>query len=112
MKQVWILLAGWLVFIVGHSGVVAVRARVLAAHMEHFQPWKPAPISNATFYAVDVVLLAIAGILLIIGTVGMFNKPRWKLLLALALLAVQFFVAYVLFIWLCFVVHLGVGGPC
>ena len=111
MKHIKTLLAGWIVFLVSHAGIVAIRARVLAAHMEHFQPGKPAPISNATFYTIDAALLAVAAILIILGTVGILNKPRRKLLLAVPLLAVQLFLAYFLFIWICFVVHIGVGGP-
>ena len=111
MKYLWLVLAGWLVFALGHSGVVAVRARMLAHHMEHFQPGKPPPVSNATFYTVDAILLIAAAILVIVGTVGALNKPRWKLALALLAVAIQFFLAYVAFIWLCFMVHIGVGGP-
>lgn len=98
-------------FVLGHSGVVAIRARMLARHMERFQPWKPPPVSNATFYTVDAILLAAAAILMIVGTVGALSKPRWKLILALLAVAAQIFLAYVVFFWLCFMVHMGVGGP-
>ena len=95
----------------GHLGVVAVRARVLAAYMVDFHPAKTATISECTFRIVDGVVLVAALILVSVGTVRCLSVPRWRLLLVLPVLAVQFFAAFLLYVFLGMTVHLAFGGP-
>ena len=86
---------------------VATRARMLVA-LDADRPW---PISETTFRAIDGVILAIAFFLIAMGTFTMLSKPKWKLAIALFVLAAQVGIAYIFYIILSFTVHMGFGGP-
>ena len=108
MRSWKIILAGWLTFVLGHAGIVAVRARVLAAALDS---GTPRPISETTFRAVDGVILSAALLMLAAGTFSMLHTPRWQLALASLALVVQVGLAYLVYMIVTFTVHMGVGGP-
>ena len=108
MKLWRTILAGWITFVVGHAILVAIRARLLVAY---FGSGLPRPISDTTFRAIDGVILFTALALIVAGTFVLLNKPRWKLFLALIAIAIQLCIAYLVYMFVTFTVHMGVGGP-
>lgn len=108
MKPWKTILAGWLTFVIGHAIIVAIRARMLASTLNS---GTPRPISEAAFRTVDGTILAAAFLMIVAGTFVILHKPKWKLALALLVLAAQVGIAYIVYLIVTFSVHMGVGGP-
>ncbi len=108
MKSWRIILAGWLTLIIGHALMVAIRARIHAAYLGSGEL---IPLREEVFYLIDGAVIGAALLIIAVGTFRQLNKPRWKLLLAMCATALQFYIAYWIWLVLTFTVHLGVGGP-
>jgi hypothetical protein len=76
-----------------------------------FNSGHPTPISETTFRTIDGVILAAAFLLIAMGTFTILSKPKWKLAIALLVLAAQVGIAYIVYMIVTFTVHMGFGGP-
>ena len=102
-----VILGGWITFLVGHSITVVVRARLVAAQVSSE---KPIPVPETVFLVADGAVVATAIIMMTIGTTRMLSQPRWKLLIALLALTLQLGLAFFVYWFLTFTVHMGLGG--
>ena len=108
MKPWFHLVIGWVVFLVGHSAVITIRARELAWVMT--DP-KHIRFSESTYRTADWIIVGLGVLVIATGTIRCFQRTSWKYLLVPVTLILQAVAGVVAWYFLCIYVHLGVGGP-